>query len=172
MTGHLVFTTIHTNDAPSSFIRFLEMKVEDFVVSSTINLVIAQRLVRKICPSCIKKRKLNSLILKKIEERKDIISALEKKKKGLWQNLNKYTFSIGAGCDQCLGTGYSGRTGIFELLEPDKKIRALILNNKSTEEIKMSAEKNGFKDMISDGIDKVFEGITTFDEVLRTTRNS
>ncbi|MDP2910155.1 MAG: GspE/PulE family protein [bacterium] len=172
MTGHLVLTTIHTNDAPSSFIRFLEMKVEDFVVANTINLVVAQRLVRKICPLCAKKRKLEPTVLKKIRERKDIMAALEKKKKGLSKNIENHEFSIGAGCDQCLGTGYSGRIGIFELLESSKEINNLILNNKSTEEIRISAEKNGFKDMVSDGIEKAFSGITTFDEVLRTTKNS
>ena len=171
MTGHLVFTTIHTNDAPSSFIRFLEMKVEDFVVSSTINLVIAQRLVRKICKSCAKKKKLSPTILKKIRERKDIVDALERKKESLSQELEKNTFYTAIGCEECFGTGYSGRTGIFEILQPNKEICDLILKHESAETIKIAAEKNGFQDMITNGIEKVLEGITTFDELLRTTKN-
>lgn len=172
MTGHLVLTTIHTNDAPSSFIRFLEMKVEDFVVSSTINLVIAQRLVRKVCSNCAKKKKLSPAILKKIKERKDIVAVLEKRRRGLTKKLEEYLFSLGTGCSQCLETGYQGRTGIFELLETNKEISNLILNSKSTEEIGRTAEKNGFKNIVSNGIEKIFEGITTFDEVLRTTKNN
>jgi len=171
MTGHLVFTTMHTNDAPSSFIRLLEMKVEDFVVSSTVNLVIAQRLVRKICKSCAKKRKLSPAILKKLRERKDIVAALEKRKEGLMSELESHTFHVGAGCEKCFGTGYLGRIGIFELLQPDKEIHDLILKHESADVIKSAAEKNGFQDMITDGIEKVFKGITTFDEVLRTTKN-
>jgi len=171
MTGHLVFTTIHTNDAPSSFIRLLEMKVEDFVVSSTVNLVIAQRLVRKICKSCAKKRKLSPAIFNKIMERKDIVAALEKRKENLVSELEKHTFYVGAGCEECLGTGYLSRIGIFELLQPNKEIHDLILRHESADVIKSAAEKNGFQDMITDGIEKVFKGITTFDEVLRTTKN-
>jgi len=172
MTGHLVFTTIHTNDAPSSFTRFLEMKVEDFVVSSTINLVIAQRLVRNICENCKKKAKLDKVILEKIRGRKDIVQALERKEQGLSRKINNLDFFVGAGCDKCLGTGYKGRMGIFEIIEPSKEIRDAILFHKSSEDIKRMAQKQGFEDMIFDGINKVFAGLTTFGEVLRTTKNN
>ena len=171
MTGHIVFTTMHTNDAASAFTRFLEMKVDDFVVSSTINLVIAQRLVRKVCAKCAKKRKLDSVTLKKIAEHKDIMTVLEKRERGLYNKLNEMTFLHGEGCKSCFQTGYLGRIGIFEFLKPNKEIHDLILNHQSSESIKLAAEKEGFQSMISDGVDKVFAGITTFEEVLRTTKS-
>ncbi|GAG38536.1 unnamed protein product, partial [marine sediment metagenome] len=167
MTGHLVLTTIHTNDAPSSFVRFLEMKVEDFVISSTINLVIAQRLVRRVCTHCSTQEKLNPIIIEKIKERKDIMKVLKKRKKGALKNL---TFLKGKGCKECFQTGFLGRIGIFELLTPSKEIHDLVLKHESASHIRKAAEKKGFKDMIEDGIDKIFEGKTTFEEVLRTTK--
>lgn len=171
LTGHLVFTTLHTNDAASAFIRLLEMKVEDFVVSSTVNLVIAQRLVRKVCDACATNKKLDSIILNKIKERKDILEALEAKERGLSKKIQKQTFRIGQGCEKCFQTGYHERIGIFELLSPNKEIHDLILQHKPAESIEVSAIKNGFRNMITDGIDKVFKGTTTFDEVLRVTKN-
>ena len=171
MTGHLVFTTIHTNDAASAFTRFLEMKVEDFVVSSTIILVIAQRLVRKVCNECATRKKIDAVVLKKIKERTDVMEALERKQPGISQELEKHNFRVGRGCEKCFQTGYLGRVGLFELLTPTKEIHDAILNHTSAEQIKAVAVKNGFHDMVTDGIDKIFEGITTFDEVLRTTRN-
>jgi type II secretory ATPase GspE/PulE/Tfp pilus assembly ATPase PilB-like protein len=172
MTGHLVFTTIHTNDAPSSFTRLLEMKVEDFVVAGTVNIVVAQRLVRKICPHCAKKVKLDKVVLEKIRERRDIVQALDKKEKGLSKRINNLEFLTGRGCDKCLGTGYRGRMGIFEIIEPSKQIRDAVLSHKSSEDIKITYERQGFKDMISDGIEKIFSGGTTFEEVLRVTKNN
>jgi type II secretory ATPase GspE/PulE/Tfp pilus assembly ATPase PilB-like protein len=172
MTGHLVFTTIHTNDAPSSFTRLLEMQVEDFVVAGTVNLVIAQRLVRRVCPYCKKKAKLDKVVLEKIRERKDIVQTLDRKEKGLSKRLNNLEFFSGKGCEKCLGTGYKGRMGIFEIIEPNKQIKDAVLSRKSSEDIKVAAERQGFKDIISDGLEKVFSGETTFGEVLRTTKNN
>jgi type IV pilus assembly protein PilB len=171
LTGHLVLTTIHANDAAYAFIRLLEMKVEDFVVASTINLIIAQRLVRKICPFCAAKEKISPIILNKIKERKDIITALEAKKPGLAKKIEKQKFKIGRGCKRCLNTGYSGRIGIYELLSPSKKTRDLVLSHESAEKIKNVAEKEGFEDMLADALDKVFSGTTTFSEILRATKN-
>lgn len=170
MTGHLVFTTMHTNDASSAFTRFLEMKVEDFVVASTVNLVIAQRLVRKVCAACAVKQRLGAATLKKIRERKDIAYELEKRNPSMLQSIAKKTFLAGEGCPLCFQTGYVGRIGIFELLKPTGEINELILQHASSEKIKRAAEKEKYEDMIADGVNKVFEGITTFDEVLRTTK--
>jgi type IV pilus assembly protein PilB len=170
MTGHLVFTTMHTNDASAAFTRFLEMKVEDFVVASTVNLVIAQRLVRKVCDACAEEQKIEDATIRKIKERKDILEQLEKHKKGMAQSLNTRTFRMAKGCPACFQTGYMGRIGIFELLRPNKEINDLILQHASSEKIKKAGEQAGAKDMIADGIDKVFEGVTTFEEVLRTTK--
>jgi type IV pilus assembly protein PilB len=171
LTGHLILTTLHANDASSAFIRLLEMKVEDFVVASTINLVIAQRLVKKVCPFCAVNKKIDPVVLKKIKERKDIIKALETKNPGLYKKIEKQKFKIGKGCKKCFQTGYSDRIGIYELLSPSKKTRSLILNHESAEKIRNAVEKEGFKDMLADALDKVFSGITTFSEILRVTKN-
>lgn len=170
LTGHLVLTTLHTNDAPSVITRFLEMKVEEFTIGSTINVIIAQRLVRKVCQHCSKKEKINETILNKIKERKDILDALKLMKKNI-NNIAKESFSIGKGCDACMNTGYRGRIGIFEMLEISKSIHDLILERSSSEKIRNEARKHGFKDMIVDGLEKVFAGTTTLEEVLRATRN-
>src|SRR3989344_55800 len=169
LTGHLVLTTIHTNDAPSVFTRFLEMKVEDFVVSSIVNLVIAQRLLRKVCDGCGKEGKISPAVLKKIEERKDVVFELESR--GINSNsLKTKKLRSGKGCDFCLGTGYRDRIGIFELLEPNQKMCDLVLEHASADKIRDAARESGFRDIIADGIGKILEGKTTFEEVLRTTR--
>lgn len=170
LTGHLVLTTIHTNDAPSTLTRFLEMNVEDFVVAGTVNLVIAQRLIRKVCVQCGKPRKLDKTLIKKIKSRGDVIEALQKSGRDPDAVLAK-AFTQGKGCDACIGTGYSGRCGIFELLELGKEVHDLVLEGASSDRIKEAASKNGFCDIVSDGLEKVFNGATTFEEVLRTTRN-
>jgi type IV pilus assembly protein PilB len=171
LTGHLVLTTLHSNDAPYAFIRLLEMKVEDFVVASTINLIIAQRLVRKICPHCTSKEEINPVILKKIKERKDVLDALEARRPGLSKRIEKRKFKIGKGCKKCFYTGYLGRVGIYELLSPSKKTRDLVLSHESAEKIKNTIKKEGFEDMLADALDKVFSGTTTFSEILRATKN-
>lgn len=171
LTGHLVLTTLHTNDAPSAFTRLLEMKVEDFAITSVVNVVIAQRLLRRICDKCAKKEKLDDRIVKKITERKDVTDALKAMKKNT-NDLISQPFLAGGGCDACKQTGYSGRIGIFEVLELNKEIHDLILEHAPTERIGTAAKKTGFRDMMADGIEKVFAGITTFEELLRITRNA
>jgi len=171
MTGHLVFTSMHTNDAPSAFSRFIDMGVDDFMVASIVNLVIAQRLVRKVCQSCKKKVSLDSLLIKKLLKRKDIVSALEKREKGLSQKLSELKFAKGKGCDACLNSGYRDRIGIFELLDMNKSLHDLILTHTSSDKLRETAEKDGFESMLIDGVNKVFSGDTTFEEVLRTTKN-
>lgn len=171
MTGHLVLTSLHTNDAPSAFARFLEMDVDDFMVASILNLVIAQRLVRKVCPHCETDRALDPVVIKKIKERRDILDVLETQKPGITDNLTKMRFKYGSGCDRCFGSGYHGRVGIYELLEMDKEIHDLVLSHASSDEIYTAAKKKGFESMVVDGIRKIFQGKTTFEEVLRTTRN-
>ena len=172
LTGHLLFTTLHTNDAASAFSRLLDMKVEDFVITGTVNLVIGQRLVRKICDNCAKTEKLNEAVVKKIKERKDFMDALEKKEKGLSESIQDKELRVGQGCEKCFQSGYSGRVGIFEFFVPNQKTQNLILNHESSETIETAAKKDGFEDMIADGAEKALQGITTFSEVLRVTRNA
>jgi len=171
LTGHLVLTTLHTNDAVSVITRFLEMKVEEFAVASTLNVIIAQRLVRKVCDVCGKEKPIDDVIFKKIRERKDIVDALRTMGKDL-KDLAQQKFLFGEGCDACMHTGYRGRVGIFEVLEVNKSIYDLIIEHAPSERIKNEAAKFGFYEMMVDGLEKVFKGITTFEEVLRATRNT
>ncbi len=155
LTGHLVFSTLHTNDAPSSITRLLDMGVESFLLSSTIRGILAQRLVRVICPSC---KEVDDISGKNIQE----LSAF-----GFDTEITSYS---GRGCEQCAYTGYYGRSGIFELLIVDDDIRKLILKNADSNQIREVAIKKGMKTLLEDGIAKVKAGITTFYEVLRVTQ--
>jgi type IV pilus assembly protein PilB len=166
MTGHLVLSTLHTNDAATTLPRFREMGVEPFLVSSTINLIVAQRLVRKICPRCIMS------VVMPLDELRELIS--EKSIKQFFYadgNENKTEINLfrGKGCDSCNHSGYHGRVGIFELLEMDESIRHLVMDNANSKAIQQKAIENGMVTMFEDGIKKVIKGMTTIDEVLRVT---
>jgi general secretion pathway protein E len=154
LTGHLVFSTLHTNDAPSSITRLLDMGVESFLLSSTIRGILAQRLVRVICPEC-----------KTIDKDSDRESL-----KAL--GISDIPVYKGEGCEKCAFTGYYGRTGIFELLIVDDTIRRLILKNADSNVIRESARKNGMKTLLEDGIEKIKMGVTTYNEVLRVTQEA
>ncbi len=153
LTGHLVFSTLHTNDAASSVTRLIEMGIEPFLVASSVIGVVAQRLVRKICPHCKYSYKPDK------EELKDLgIKSFDG------------VFFRGRGCDYCMGTGYLGRTAIYEILVVDKLIRKLVLDGRDSDEIKEAAVNRGMKTLRMDGAEKVKLGITTTEEVLRVTR--
>ena len=155
LTGHLVFSTLHTNDAPSAFVRLIEMGVEPFLVSGSLLGVVAQRLVRKVCERC-KEYYIPS---------QDILAMLDLKEK-----IDKNTkFVQGRGCKICNRTGYKGRTGIFELLKVDEGMRTLLLEKPSAEKIREYARKNGMKTLREAAIEKLLLGITTPQEVLRVT---
>ncbi|MFH2047496.1 MAG: type II secretion system ATPase GspE [Pseudomonadota bacterium] len=154
LTGHLVFSTMHTNDAPSAVTRLLDLGVENFLISSTISGILAQRLVRVICPDC---KKIDELSLNK----EDLIRL------GIGDNVPLYK---GAGCEKCSFTGYFGRTGIFELLYIDENIRHLILKDAEVTRIRQAANKNGMRTLLEDGIKKVKEGVTTLSEIFRVTQ--
>ncbi len=166
MTGHLVLSTLHTNDAATALPRFREMNVEPFLIASTINVIVAQRLVRKICRRCI----VSSLVpAERLKE--DFGAALIDKRISSSGSRKKDQVNVyhGKGCDQCNHTGYQGRLGIFEVLEMDDDIRELVMNNANSKEISNKAIENGMTTMLEDGIGKVLQGITTVDEVLRVT---
>jgi len=157
LTGHLVLSTLHTNDAPSAVTRLLDIGVEPYLVSSSVIGVIAQRLVRKICERCRQEYKPREDELLRIgikpEQVKDGV---------LWR---------GRGCSHCLGTGYWGRTGIFEILVVDDDIRSLVVKRAGSNTIKqLAVEKKGMKTLRMDGAQKVLEGVTTPQEVLRVTQ--
>jgi type IV pilus assembly protein PilB len=153
LTGHIVLSTLHTNDAPSSVIRLVDMGIEPFLISSSVIGVIAQRLVRKICPKCKKEIKITP-DMKRILDEYEISS-------------NEITLYKGEGCPYCKDTGYKGRVAIFELIVITENIRDLISKNVTTGKLREAAIKEGMCQLREDGIKKVCEGITTIDEVLR-----
>ena len=154
LTGHLVFSTLHTNDAPGAVTRMIDMGIEPFLVSSSVIAVLAQRLVRIICPECKEKYTPAK------EELKDLDILNERR---------TTIFCRGKGCPKCMGTGYKGRIGIYELMIPDDKIRNAVISKSSTDEIRKLALAAGMITLKEDGIRKIEEGITTVEEVLRVT---
>jgi len=159
LTGHLVLSTIHTNTAAGAIPRFIDMGVESFLLASTVNVILAQRLVRKICSNCISKYMPPETIIKKIQ-------------KDMGVNLSNQKFYKGKGCDQCHFKGYSGRIGIYEVLEATEDIRELITKRANSDEIQKAAQANGMTIMLQDGLDKVASGLTTIEEVLRVAREN
>jgi type II secretory ATPase GspE/PulE/Tfp pilus assembly ATPase PilB-like protein len=154
MTGHLVFSTLHTNDAPSAPLRLMDMKTEPFLVASSLEGVIAQRLVRVICPNCKEKTTVKSDIFRKegVEVAKDSVEIYS-----------------GKGCEHCRFTGFKDRTGIFEIMLINQEIRDLILKRVSSQLIKEKALASGMHTLRQDGLKKVLQGITTLNEVMRVT---
>jgi general secretion pathway protein E len=155
LTGHLVFSTLHTNDASTSISRLVDLGVERFLISSTLVGAMAQRLVRKICPKCIGERSLTH------EEAESLRLSVPPGK--------KVKVKEGRGCHDCRGTGYLGRAGIFEILPIDESIKHLIIEGKDAPEIKREAVKNGMKTLRQSALRKLAEGTTTFEEVVRVT---
>ncbi len=210
MTGHLVLSTLHTNNAPSSVARLVDMGIEPFLLASSLEGVVAQRLVRKICQNCKTEEKLSDIeieqivkyhptylakivlnsgnveILNKLKTypQEKIFSILEKiaKRENLPQEIftlyiedyKNYLKNIklykGVGCESCLGTGYKGRIAIYEIMEIDEDLRALISKNVETSILKEKALKNGMKTLLESGIEKVLNGITTLEEVLQVAQ--
>lgn len=164
LTGHLVLSTLHTNDAATTLPRLLDMGIEPFLVASTVNLVIAQRLVRKICTKCRASYNLS-------EEEKVLVNSNIHIQEFIAQkgmtDLSGTRLYKGQGCKVCGNTGYEGRIGIFEVLEMSEKVKSLILKQASSDELTALARREGMKLMIEDGIEKVFNGVTTIEEVLR-----
>jgi general secretion pathway protein E len=155
LTGHLVFSTLHTNDAATSISRLADLGVERFLISSTLVGAMAQRLVRKICPSCATERHLTA------DEATTLRLAVPAGK--------RVKVKEGEGCFECRGTGYLGRTGIFEILPIDDAIKALIVRGADAPEIKREAAKNGMRSLRQSALRKLAEGVTTFEEVVRVT---
>ena len=155
LTGHLVFSTLHTNDAVSSLTRMIDMGVEPFLISSSVIAVMAQRLVRRICPHCIE----GYFPEEGIFDRLNINIRLPEK--------DKLKLFRGKGCEKCKNTGYYGRIAIFESVLITDELRALILKKTSSSEIKNVAIRNGMNTLLDSGIAKALEGITTIDEVFR-----
>jgi len=165
LTGHLVFSTLHTNNAVSSLPRLFDMKVEPFLVAGTVHVIVAQRLVRRICPHC------------RVSE---TIPVTELQKYLSLETINKHYIPVGdkkevrvyrgQGCRVCHNTGYKGRIGIYEVLEVSKDLRELIAKKADADAISEQALKEGLTSMFDDGIEKITKGMTTIEEVLRVTK--
>jgi general secretion pathway protein E len=155
LTGHLVLSTLHTNDASSSITRLLDLGIPHFLITSTLIGVLAQRLVREICPHCAEE------YTPTVEEAAVLRMPHEK--------LQQYRFKRGKGCLHCRETGFSGRTGIFEILPMTEKTRRLVANQASSPEIFKTAREEGLRTLKEAGIEKVFRGVTTVTEMVRVT---
>ncbi len=162
LTGHLVLSTLHTNDAATALPRLIDMKVEPFLVASTVNVIIGQRLIRKICDMC----KVSYDILRS-DLTKNLPSSIITKHFGEKENIRLYR---GKGCKICHSTGYTGRLGLFEVLEVTKEIRNLITAKNDSDQIAKRAIDEGMTTMLNDGLNKVSRGVTTLEEVLRVTK--
>jgi type IV pilus assembly protein PilB len=155
LTGHLVLSTLHTNDAPSTITRMIDMGIEAFNVASAVNLVVAQRLIRRICKDCKGEHTY------KDEELKALGTDLVK--------LKQLTFMKGAGCDTCSGTGYKGRAGLYEVMALSPELRRMILRGASVVEIRDQAVTEGMLTLRMDGMKKIERGVTTLEEVVKET---
>jgi len=155
LTGHLVLSTLHTNDAPSTVNRLLNMGIEPFLVSSSVNLILAQRLARKICLKCKEPAEVSP---EKIEKLGTLPA----------EHANA-TLYRGKGCEACNNTGYKGRIALYEVMPMNEQIRELVLQGASAMEIKRTAMSTGMKTLRQSGIDKMLQGVTTLEEVLKTT---
>ena len=156
LTGHLVFSTLHTNDAPSAFTRLIDMGIEPFLVASSVEAVMAQRLVRTICPTCKTEQKVERSYLKKIGFPEHLVDSTR--------------FMRGVGCEDCRQLGYQGRLAIYELLVLNEALRPLVLGRAASSTIAARAIEGGMRTLRDDGWNKVRNGITTIEEVLRVTQ--
>src|SRR5262249_19108872 len=152
LTGHLVFSTLHTNDAPSAITRLADIGVQPFLIASSVIAIMAQRLVRLVCPKC---------------KEPDEPDPAEIKAAGLTPDqLARATFMRGRGCNHCHHTGYRGRKGIFEMLKMNSALREMTFNRSPTQEVRRQARLHGMRTLLEDGIEKSLKGITTLEEVL------
>jgi len=170
MTGHLLLSTLHTNDAVTAFPRLLDLGVEPFLISSCVNIVIGQRLVRKICQKCRISVGVEEIIQGGELGENGLISGINDSILDKFKDTLKGHIYKGKGCDTCHYTGYLGRVGIFEVLSVDRKIREAIVDKKDAGILLEIAKKAGMKTMLDDGVDKVKSGVTTIQEIIRVTK--
>ena len=179
LTGHLVLSTLHTNSAAGTLPRLTDMGIEAFLVASTVNIIVSQRLVRKVCQECKEEQHLDESTLKSLSQninldkvaellrKEKIVEDKYKTNKDLWLDVK---FSKGKGCSKCRNEGYKGRVGIFEVLNMSEKMSKLINSSATTEEIEKEAISEGMSTMLEDGVIKAVKGVTTLEEILRVTK--
>jgi type IV pilus assembly protein PilB len=155
LTGHIVFTTLHTTDAPSSIARLLDLGIEPFLLTATIEGIVSQRLVRRICESCKTAFEPSEAQLMELQLAPDDIKGKK--------------FYYGRGCSKCNSTGYKGRIGVFEIMVFNDEIRDLVMNQASTAVLRAASQKAGMRLLRDNGLEAMFDGITTIDEVVKET---
>jgi type IV pilus assembly protein PilB len=155
LTGHMVFSTLHTNDAPSTITRLKDMGVPTFLITATVEAILAQRLVRRVCTKCREEYVPNKEILDDLELTADMLKGKK--------------FYRGSGCENCNNTGYKGRVGLFELMIMNNELREMIMQNASTDDLRNAAQKRGMLTLRDAGMKVAFEGVTTPEEVVRET---
>ncbi len=155
LTGHLVFSTLHTNDAPSTITRLKDMGIPTFLITATVEAILAQRLVRRICANCREETEIS----------RDMLLDLGIKP----ENADQHKFYRGVGCNNCNNTGYKGRVGLFELMVMNDEMRDLIMQNAPTDELRVVATKHGMIPLRDYGLKFILEGVTTADEIIRET---
>jgi type II secretory ATPase GspE/PulE/Tfp pilus assembly ATPase PilB-like protein len=167
LTGHIVLSTLHTNNATGAAPRLIDMGVEPFLLTSALNVVVGQRLARKICEDCKEEIQIAEAEKKKIEAEIEKMPEREKTEiKG-----KELKFFHGKGCKNCNDSGYKGRIGLYEVLSISENIKDMILNKKPSSEIQEEAVKAGMVTMLQDGILKVSDGVTTVEEIWRVTKD-
>jgi type IV pilus assembly protein PilB len=155
LTGHLVFTTLHTNDAPSAIARLVDLGVEPFLITATLEAIVAQRLVRRICENCKEEFHPTEEMLMELELRPE--------------DVKDKVFMYGRGCDYCNNTGYKGRLGLFEMMVMNDEMRDLIMKHASTNVLRTAARKAGMRSLRESGLLAIYEGLTSIEEVVRET---
>jgi len=155
LTGHLVFSTLHTNDAPSAITRLLDMGIPQFLITATVEGILAQRLVRKICTECRTQFNPSDELLMELNLPLDI--------------ARKYKFYYGKGCARCNNSGYKGRTGLYEMMIITDEIRDMVSTDASVDELRNFARSQGMTSLREAGLKLIFDGVTTIDEVVRET---
>jgi type IV pilus assembly protein PilB len=179
MTGHLVLSTLHTNSAAGTIPRLLDMGAEPFLVASTVNLVMAQRLVRRLCPNCRQAYNLDDELINSLKQQIDLERVFEV---ALKNNLlgkeiskdmdwSKISFYRPGGCSRCRKEGYKGRIGIFEVIEMTEAISEMVAKRATSDEIERQAQKEEMIRMIEDGMIKAIQGVTSIEEILRVTKD-
>jgi general secretion pathway protein E len=155
LTGHLVFSTLHTNDAAGAITRLIDMGIEPFLASSSLRAILAQRLVRTLCSQCKEAYSPSQSELQEL---------------GINRVSRKLSLHRAVGCDRCMNTGFRGRTGIFEVLTVTETIQSLMLKSSESNQLRQAAIREGMRTLRKDGVAKIIQGVTTIDEVLRVTQ--
>ena len=160
MTGHLVLSTLHTNDAVTTIPRLIDMGIERYLVASTVNVIIAQRLARKLCEHCKKKITISDADYKTLKLSRPDLAVLIKAGDEIYKEV---------GCVQCISTGFKGRIGFYEVLELKENLRKIIYEGGTADELKAEARKQGLTFIVEDGVKKLKDGVVSMSELLRVT---